>query len=195
MWFTENQNVGLHFETWNAGVLGPITLQGLNSGTWDLSQRKWTYKVGMKGEAFSLQTVSGSSSVTWAEGPCLAQKQPLTWYKATFDAPLGNAPLALDMNSMGKGQVWINGRSIGRHWPGHIAKGYHCGDCYYAGTYTENKCRTKCGQPSQRWYHVPRASLNTSENLLIVFEEWGSDPTKISLVQRSTASVCADIYI
>lgn len=39
------QNVGVHFETWNAGVLGPVTLKGLNSGTWDMSRWKWTYKV------------------------------------------------------------------------------------------------------------------------------------------------------
>lgn len=40
-----NQNVGLHFETWNAGVLGPVTLKGLNEGTRDLSRQKWSYKV------------------------------------------------------------------------------------------------------------------------------------------------------
>jgi len=51
---------------------------------------------------------------------------------------------------MGKGQVWINGRSIGRHWPGYIARG-GCGECSYTGTYTEKKCQTNCGEPSQRW--------------------------------------------
>lgn len=39
------QNVGVHFETWNAGVLGPVTLKGLNEGTRDLSKQKWSYKV------------------------------------------------------------------------------------------------------------------------------------------------------
>ncbi|PRQ46838.1 Beta-galactosidase [Rosa chinensis] len=186
-------NVGVHFETWNAGVLGPVTLKGLNSGTWDMSRWKWTYKTGMKGEALSLHTVKGSSSVEWVEGPLLAQKQPLTWYKSIFHAPPGNAPLALDMASMGKGQVWINGQSIGRHWPGYIAHG-SCGNCSYAGTYTENKCRTNCGQPSQRWYHVPQSWLNQSENLLVAFEEWGGDPTKISLVARSYENLGQTLY-
>nr|ABV32546.1 beta-galactosidase protein 1 [Prunus persica] len=186
-------NVGLHFETWNAGVLGPVTLKGLNSGTWDMSRWKWTYKIGLKGEALGLHTVSGSSSVEWAEGPSMAQKQPLTWYKATFNAPPGNGPLALDMSSMGKGQIWINGQSIGRHWPAYTARG-NCGNCYYAGTYDDKKCRTHCGEPSQRWYHVPRSWLTPSGNLLVVFEEWGGDPTKISLVERRTSSVCADIF-
>ncbi|TKY54489.1 Beta-galactosidase protein [Spatholobus suberectus] len=161
-------NVGVHFETWNAGVLGPVTLKGLNEGTRDLSQQKWSYKIGLQGEALNLNTT-------------------------TFSTPAGNDPLALDMISMGKGQVWINGRSIGRHWPGYIAHG-SCGDCYYAGTYTDKKCRTNCGEPSQRWYHIPRSWLNPSGNYLVVFEEWGGDPTGISLVKRTTASVCADIY-
>lgn len=43
--FYEYQNVGTHFETWNTGVLGPVTLKGLNSGTWDMSKWKWSYKV------------------------------------------------------------------------------------------------------------------------------------------------------
>ncbi|KAF2285145.1 hypothetical protein GH714_038820 [Hevea brasiliensis] len=149
-------NVGLHFESWNAGVLGPVTLKGLNEGTRDLSGWNWSYKT-------------------------------------TFDAPEGNEPLALDMSSMGKGQVWVNGRSVGRHWPGYIARG-SCGDCNYAGTFDDKKCRSNCGEPSQRWYHVPRSWVNPSGNLLVVFEEWGGDPSAISLVKRSTGSVCADIF-
>nr|KYP59311.1 Beta-galactosidase [Cajanus cajan] len=177
-------NVGLHFETWNAGVLGPITLKGLNEGTRDLSQQKWSYKVGLKGEALSLHTISGSNSVEWARGSLVATKQPLTWYKTTFSAPAGNDPLALDMNSMGKGEVWINGQSIGRHWPAYIAHG-SCNACNYAGYYTDKKCRAYCGKPSQRWYHVPRSWLNSGSNFLVVLEEWGGDPNGIALVKRT----------
>ncbi|WJX91005.1 hypothetical protein P8452_72843 [Trifolium repens] len=186
-------NVGVHFETWNAGVLGPVTLKGLNEGTRDLSRQKWSYKIGLEGEALKLHTLSRSTSVGWVQGSLLAIRKPLTWYKTSFRTPAGNDPLALDMSSMGKGQVWINGRNIGRHWPGYIARG-KCGDCYYAGTYTETKCLTNCGQPSQKWYHVPRSWLNPRGNYLVVFEEWGSDPNGISLVKRTTGSVCADIY-
>ncbi|ESR64701.1 hypothetical protein CICLE_v10007531mg [Citrus x clementina] len=178
-------NVGTHFEKWNAGVLGPVTLKGLNEGTRDISKQKWTYKIGLKGEALSLHTISGSSSVEWAQGASLAQKQPMTWYKTTFNVPPGNDPLALDMGAMGKGMVWINGQSIGRHWPGYIGNG-NCGGCNYAGTYTEKKCRTYCGKPSQRWYHVPRSWLKPSGNLLVVFEEWGGEPHWISLLKRTT---------
>ncbi|CAA0842093.1 Beta-galactosidase 1 [Striga hermonthica] len=179
-------NVGLHYETWNTGVLGPITLNGLNEGTRDLTEQSWSYKVGLKGESLNLDTVTGSSSVEWVQGSLLAQKQPLTWYKTTFDALEGNNPLAIDMLSMGKGEVWINGNSIGRYWPAYTAKG-NCGKCYYAGTFSESKCQSGCGQPSQRWYHIPRSWLKPSGNLLVVFEEWGGDPSSISLVTRTAS--------
>ncbi|XP_042514195.1 beta-galactosidase 1-like [Macadamia integrifolia] len=186
-------NVGIHYETWNAGVLGPVTLKGLNEGRRDLSWQKWSYKIGLKGEALSLHTLSGSSSVEWVEGSQMARKQPLTWYKAIFNAPAGNEPLAVDMNSMGKGQIWINGQSIGRYWPAYKASGT-CGGCSYAGTYTSTKCQSNCGEASQRWYHLPRSWLKPTGNLLVLFEEWGGNPTGISLVSRTVQSVCADIF-
>jgi len=49
------QNVGPHFERWNAGVLGPITLSGLNEGRRDLTWQKWSYKVF---QTFSLLSLS-----------------------------------------------------------------------------------------------------------------------------------------
>ncbi|KAG5400632.1 hypothetical protein IGI04_015239 [Brassica rapa subsp. trilocularis] len=77
-------NAGVHYETWNTGVLGPATLNGVNSGAWDMSKWKWSYKIGTKGEAMSLHTTTGSSSVEWTEGSFVAVKQPLTWYKERF---------------------------------------------------------------------------------------------------------------
>lgn len=69
--------------------------------------------------------------------------------QAYFDAPDGDEPLALDMGSMGKGQVWINGQSIGRYWTAY-AKG-NCSGCSYSGTFRTTKCQFGCGQPTQRW--------------------------------------------
>ncbi|XP_071686169.1 LOW QUALITY PROTEIN: beta-galactosidase-like [Rutidosis leptorrhynchoides] len=178
-------NVGTHYETYNVGVLGPITLKGLNEGTQDLMKHKWSYKVGLRGESLSLHTLDGSSSVEWLQGSLVAQKQPLTWYKTTFNAPEGNEPLALDMNSMGKGQIFLNGEGLGRHWPGNKAHG-NCNKCSYTGIYNENKCNQYCGDPSQRWYHVPRSWLRPTGNFLVIFEEWGGNPDWITLVKRTT---------
>lgn len=185
-------NVGPHFEWWNAGILGPVTLTGLNEGKRDLTWQKWSYKIGLRGESLGLHSLSGVSSVEWLEGKFLPQKQPLTWYKTVFNAPPGNEPLALDMGGMGKGQVWINGENVGRYWPAYEAKG-SCGECNYAGYYTEKKCLTYCGDGSQRWYHVPRSWLKHKGNLMVVFEELGGNPNWISLMKREISSVCADI--
>ncbi|RZC05494.1 Beta-galactosidase 3 [Glycine soja] len=139
------QNVGRHYETWEAGITGPVLIHGLDQGQKDLTWNKWSYK-------------------------------------ACFNAPEGNEPLALDMASMGKGQVWINGRSIGRYWLAY-AKG-DCNSCTYSGTFRPVKCQLGCGQPTQRWYHVPRSWLKPTKNLIVVFEELGGNPWKISLVKR-----------
>ncbi|XP_052196199.1 beta-galactosidase 3 [Diospyros lotus] len=185
-------NVGGHFETWNTGILGPVALHGLDQGKWDLSWAKWTYQVGLKGEIMNVVSPDSISSADWMQGSLIAQKQqPLTWHRVYFNAPDGDEPLALDMGSMGKGQVWINGQSIGRYWTAYATG--NCGDCSYSGTFRPPKCQLGCGQPTQRWYHVPRSWLKPTQNLLVLFEELGGDPTRISLVKRSVTGVCADV--
>ncbi|KAF3620758.1 Beta-galactosidase 5 [Capsicum annuum] len=179
-------NIGLHYEEWNTGILGPVVLQCVNQSHKDLTWQKWTYRAGLKGEAMDLISQHGASSVEWIGGALATQgQQPLKWYKAYFDAPEGNDPVALDMRSMGKGQVWINGQSIGRYWTAS-ANG-KCDDFHYAGTYRQTKCQLGCGQPTQKWYHVPRSWLKPTQNLLVLFEELGGDASKILLVKRTTS--------
>ncbi|XP_051144440.1 beta-galactosidase 3 [Andrographis paniculata] len=185
-------NIGGHYETWNTGVLGPVALLGLDRGKQDLSWAKWTYQVGLKGESLNLVSPNGIASVEWMQGSLIAEKQqPLTWHKAYFNAPDGDEPLALDMSSMGKGQVWVNGQSLGRYWTA-FATG-NCNECSYAGTFRPPKCQLGCGRPTQRWYHLPRSWLKPSQNLLVLFEELGGNPTGITLVKRSLTSVCANV--
>lgn len=74
------QNQGTHYEAWNVGVLGPVTLSGLNEGKRDLSNQKWTYQIGLHGESLGVHSVAGSSSVEWGGA---AGKQPLTWHKVS----------------------------------------------------------------------------------------------------------------
>ncbi|CAN1344382.1 Beta-galactosidase 3 [Linum perenne] len=184
-------NVGGHFETWNTGVSGPVVLHGLDQGKLDLTWQTWSYQVGLKGEALNLLSPTGVSSVEWMQPSLAAQKQPLRWHKSYFNAPEGDEPLALDMEGMGKGQVWINGQSIGRYWT--VDATGQCSGCSYTGSFRPPKCQLGCGQPTQRWYHVPRSWLKPTRNLLVVFEELGGDPSTISLVKRSVTGVCAEV--
>ncbi|KAH6770173.1 beta-galactosidase 3 [Perilla frutescens var. hirtella] len=183
-------NTGMHFEDWNMGITGQVELNGLDQGRRDLTRQTWCYKVGLTGEKINLISPDKVLSVEWTGTEAIARTQPLQWYKAYFDAPSGDEPLALDMGSMGKGQVWINGQSIGRYWTA-IANG-SCGVCHYTGAHRAPKCQVGCGQPTQRWYHVPRSWLQPTQNLIVLFEELGGDSSRISLVKRTTGNVCAD---
>lgn len=42
-------------------------------------------------------------------------------------------------------------------------------------------------------YHVPRSWLKPAQNVLVLFEELGGDASKISLMKRSVAAVCAQV--
>ncbi|XP_039044081.1 beta-galactosidase 8-like [Hibiscus syriacus] len=88
---------------------------------------------------------------------------------------------------MGKGQAWVNGQSIGRYWPAYLSPSYGCTEnCDYRGEYDSTKCQQNCGQLAQTLYHVPRSWVHPGENLLVVHEELGGDPTQISVLTRTS---------
>ncbi|XP_028092044.1 beta-galactosidase 6 isoform X1 [Camellia sinensis] len=117
------------------------------------------YQVGLLGEKLHIYDEQNLSNVDWSKTR-ISTNQPLTWYKAMFDAPRGDDPVALNLSTMGKGEAWVNGQSIGRYWIS-----FH----------------TSKGTPSQTLYHVPRSFLKPSGNLLVLFEEVGGDPLQVSL--------------
>nr|XP_043634605.1 beta-galactosidase 8 [Erigeron canadensis] len=183
------QNYGAFFDKTGAGITGPVELMGLTNGSSvDLSSKQWTYQIGLKGEALGLNT--GGSSL-WVSGS--PKSQPLTWYKTNFDAPSGDNPVAIDFTGMGKGEAWVNGQSIGRYWPAYIAPTSGCSDCSYKGSYSSSKCLKNCGKPSQKLYHVPRSWLKPSGNVMVLFEEIGGDPTRISFATQELESLCSHV--
>ncbi|RID76919.1 hypothetical protein BRARA_B03868 [Brassica rapa] len=127
----------------------------------DLSGSQWGHLVGLLGDKVRLHQWANLKSVKRSTNDAeLIQNCPLAWYKTMFDEPSGHGPVGLNMGSMGKGEVWVNGQSIGRYWVSFL---------------------TPSGHPSQSIYHIPRAFLKPSGNLLVVFEEEGGDPLGISL--------------
>ncbi|XP_061358778.1 beta-galactosidase 8-like [Gastrolobium bilobum] len=186
------QNYGAFFDTWGAGITGPVILKGLKNGsTIDISSQQWTYQVGLKGEDLGL--FNGSSG-QWNLQSALPKKQPLTWYKTNFVAPSGNNPVAIDFTGMGKGEAWVSGQSIGRYWPTYISSNDGCNNsCNYRGSYDSSKCLTNCGKPSQILYHVPRSWLQPDSNTLVLFEESGGDPTQISFAIKLIGSLCSHV--
>ncbi|KAK9081260.1 hypothetical protein Syun_030623 [Stephania yunnanensis] len=114
-------------------------------------------------------------------------------YQTYVDAPDGIVPVALDFESMGKGQAWVNGHNIGRFWSLVAPKNGCQETCDYRGAYNENKCAKNCRKLSQKWYHVPRSWLKSSDNLLVIFEETGGNPLGISVNLHYTRTICGSV--
>ncbi|KAL6616473.1 hypothetical protein ACP70R_038743 [Stipagrostis hirtigluma subsp. patula] len=184
------QNAGPFYE-WVGAGLTSVNISGLKNGTTDLSSTNWVYKIGLEGEYYSLFKPDQGSNQRWIPQSEPPKNQPLTWYKVNVDVPQGDDPVGIDMQSMGKGLAWLNGNAIGRYWPRTSSTDNRCTpSCNYRGNFSPDKCRTGCGQPTQRWYHVPRSWFHPSGNTLVVFEEKGGDPTKITFSRRVVTSVC-----
>ncbi|KAL7155850.1 hypothetical protein ABFS83_03G103500 [Erythranthe nasuta] len=160
---------GAHMERRASGVQS-VSIQE-NQVFKNLTISSWGYQVGLFGEKLQLYTEEGTNKAIWCNLNS-SSSQPLTWYKSKFDAPGGNDPLTLNLGSMGKGEAWVNGQSIGRYWIS-----FHNPD----------------GSPSQIWYHVPRSFLKPKDNLLVLFEEEGGNPTGISVDTVSITKVCGHI--
>ncbi|CAA6663846.1 unnamed protein product [Spirodela intermedia] len=144
------QNAGPLFE-WTGAGLTSVKINGLRNGTVDLSSKSWVYKIGLQGE--NQQIYSPMNNFGWTSTSVLPKNQPLTWYK---------------------GRLWLNGKAIGRYWPRKSLSSDGCpGTCDYRGKFYPDKCNTGCGEPTQRWYHVPRSWFQPSGNTLVAFEEEG----------------------
>ncbi|KAK1280991.1 Beta-galactosidase 15 [Acorus gramineus] len=119
------------------------------------------------------------------------------WYmtKTTFKAPIGDEAVVLDLNGMGKGAAWVNGKGIGRFWliESSPMADNGCAPCSYNGSFYADKCDSNCGKSTERWYHVPRSFLQDDDNTLVLFEEAGGDPLQVSFQTVTTGTVCADL--
>ncbi|CAI9087581.1 OLC1v1021688C1 [Oldenlandia corymbosa var. corymbosa] len=187
------QNYGPWFDIQGAGI-DSVNVTGLKKHTEHLSSAKWTYQVGTEGEYLGLQEPDLANSSLWYKGNAVPVNHSLIWYKTIFVAPEGSGPLSLNLATMGKGQAWVNGQSIGRYWPAYISPTTGCTDnCDYRGSYNAWKCLKKCGQPAQTLYHIPRTWLNAGKNLLVLHEELGGDPSKISIITRAGQEICTTL--
>ncbi|WZZ05557.1 hypothetical protein YC2023_091478 [Brassica napus] len=189
-------NYGAFFESKPAGITGPIFITGRNGDETivkDLSAHKWSYKTGLIG--FESQLFRTESMSKWSV-ESVPFNRTMTWYKTTFKSPLGNDPVVVDLMGLGKGTAWVNGNNIGRYWPAFISSENGCdANCNYRGAYHAEKCLTNCGEPTQRWYHVPRSFLNAEgDNTLVLFEEMGGNPSLVSFQTTRVGSVCANVY-
>ncbi|KAL3613950.1 hypothetical protein CASFOL_042024 [Castilleja foliolosa] len=162
-------NSGAYMEKRFAGPK-VITLEGLMSGTLDISHNYWGQEVGVEGEKLQLYTEEGAKKVKWV--PANKMPSPITWYKAYFDAPEGDSPVAIRMMSMAKGVIWVNGINLGRYWVSYVSP---------------------TGTPTQEEYHIPREYIKPKDNLLVVYEETGGNPEDIVIQTVNRDTICSII--
>ncbi|XP_043690636.1 beta-galactosidase 15 [Telopea speciosissima] len=192
------KNYGPFFDTAPTGILGAVELvakiQNDETIIKNLSSYKWTYKVGLNGEERQLYDVQSHKKWYTEDLPI---NRMMTWYKTSFKAPLGTEPVVVDLQGLGKGHAWVNGQSIGRYWPSFLADEDGCSidsQCDYRGPYSDSKCVTNCGKPSQRYYHVPRSFLHDDENTLVLFDEIGGNPSFINFKTITVGSACGNVH-
>jgi hypothetical protein len=123
----------------------------------------WIMRPGLVGEHRVLAARPETISWQGEGGP-----RPLRWHKTRIDlsASLHNAPAVFRLDAVGlaKGMIWVNGRSIGRHWLIQAA--------------------SPPDTPSQRYYHVPADWLQASNEILIL-EEQAATPASVQLQVRT----------
>lgn len=103
-----------------------------------------------------------------------------TFFQTSFDEPGGVDPVAIDLSSMGKGQVWVNGHNLGRYWT-LSAPEDGCQTCDYRGAYDSNKCLTNCGEPTQSWYYSYQKLLCQLYIQFVIFGGISGNPIIVSM--------------
>jgi len=85
------------------------------------------------------------------------------WWRSTFKITNLGAPLFFDASGLSKGQIFLNGRNLGRYWVAEADR------------------RKKVN--GQSLYYLPEAWLREGEdNEIMLFDEHGADPTKTLVV-------------
>ncbi len=88
------------------------------------------------------------------------------WWKCDFNAGEGEHPILLDLAGLTKGQVYVNGKHLGRYWVG-------------ATSGPGGSIKKVSGQPRMV---VPRSMLKGEHNELVIFDEHGAGVGRVRLI-------------
>jgi len=178
------QSYGAHLERIVRGITGNVSI-----GSEDITiGGPWAMQAGIYGETHQIY----KSPTAFTSGVDAGIGHPLTWFSAFVRINMHTPDSAYVIDLLGtKGFVYFNGRSLGRYWLIQSpANGSGCGYCDYKVTYTRNSCFLGCGGYTQRYYHLPRDWINfdSSDNLLVVFEEIGGNPYSVNVIELGIPS-------
>jgi hypothetical protein len=177
----DNYNIGPgHFDY--KGIVGNVAINGQSLIGNDTIL--WEHQKGLFGEAGQIYTEQGSKTVEWNPQWMTAINKSVTWFQTHFDLDhlarqdLNANPVLLDAVGLNRGHAFVNGNDLGLYW-------LIQGNCQLEAPCCCLQSEIRCGQPSQRYYHIPSDWLMPKNNLLTVFEDLGaSSPGSVSIVQR-----------
>ena len=138
-------------------------------------QTGWEMRPGLWGESHDL--------TGWK--PFGGKPRVCTWYRATFglsnEVLAADADFRLDADGLGKGMAFVNSHAAGRYW---LLEGQgYGGDEAWQDITGDGLSLDPAGQPTQRYYRIPRSWLR-AENELVLFEEQGCSPVRVRLEMR-----------
>ena len=140
---------GAFLEQVRIGVLGTVEVDGV-----DLTAATWRHQVGLRGEHD--RWYAADAPVEWNTDVAAGMSTALTWWRWNISSPTPHPPTGgalhptwqLDVRGLAKGQMYVNGHSVGRFFNATSDSG-SCTPCdpqsYYSGP---DACRTNCGQVS-----------------------------------------------
>ena len=167
--------IGASMDTECKGIWGKTICDGRSITSWEM-------RPFLAGEKLNLPAFTESAGWRTASK---VRNQACAWYRSTVVIPerilKSNADFRLDAQGLGKGMLFINGHALGRHWLVE-GKGYGA-DEPWQNRELDGLTLGPAGEPTQRFYHVPRAWLQET-NELLVFEERQCNPGKVRLEMR-----------
>ena len=135
--------------------------------------QNWATRPGLEGEERKLPTYRDTDS--WRPA---ADSRPLRWYRTRIGVPAslrgGAAVFRIDAAGLGKGMIWVNGKSIGRHWLIEARNRPWSGAA---------NATPSAPALSQQYYHVPADWLQES-NEIVILEEQAASPASVQLQSR-----------
>lgn len=159
------------------GLRAPVFLDGKKIS------KSWEFSPGLWGEHIKLFEPGPASMAKW--NPVSHRGNPLRWYYANFlldkKQLCSKMPWALEIGSLFKGTIWINGQMIGRYWQESSPQSIDNESKLWFKPYVLFE---GLGKAPQRYYHIPIDWLNAGLNTIIILEERGRLPEKTTLVQR-----------
>jgi hypothetical protein len=157
------------------GLISKVRIDG------KVVKSQWEFMPGLLNECLRLFDPVSACLVGW-NAPTRSGN-PLRWYQTSFALSAAalkhNVGWALDIGSLQKGIIWINGQCLGRYWQLPAADETEA-------RYNDHPNMTNIGhgKPVQTFYHIPPDWLDPGENLVVILEERGALPRNICLTRR-----------